>query len=105
MRHIHTKAFLKPKRNYRKMAMTGPTFQAVWEDSDSTATRMTIHCDDENPDLSRAVRVSWAAYQSRTKNKGLGLFIRHAHFERDHKILHAYKNIDITEHGVDPFVS
>ena len=84
--------------------MIGPTFQAIWEDKDSTTTRMTIHCDDEKLDLSRAVRISYAAYQSRHKGEGLGLFIRSAHFERDHKILQAYKDIDITEHGVDPFV-
>jgi len=91
----------KPKRTWKKMAMVGPTFQAEWPDG--TVTRMTTHCDDEKLDLSRGVRLSWYAYQSRTKGQGLDTTIKDARFERDKKILKTYKDINVTDHGVDPF--
>jgi hypothetical protein len=85
------------------MAMVGPTFHAVWPDG--TVTRMTTHCDDQKLDVGRGVRLSWAAYQSRTKGRGLDLHIKHAQFERDKKVLQTYTDLDITEYGVNPFQS
>jgi len=83
------------------MALVGPTFQAIWQDG--TVTRMTTHCDDEKLDLGRGVRLSWYAYQSRHKGHGKDTKIREARFERDKKILQTYSDVDVTDHGVDPF--
>ena len=82
------------------MAMVGPTFQAIW--TDGTVTRMTTHCDDENLDLARGVRMSWYAYQSRTKGNGNASCIKEGQFERDKKVLQIYKDLDVAEYGINP---
>jgi len=82
------------------MAMIGPTFQAIWPDG--TKTRMTVHCDDEKLDLGRGVRLSWAAYQSRTKGKGRDIRIKEGHFERDGMVFQTYENLYVGDHGINP---
>jgi hypothetical protein len=43
----------------------GTVFQAKW--SDGVVTRMSVFCGEGKLDLGRAVRLSWHAYDSRTK--------------------------------------
>jgi hypothetical protein len=70
----------------------GLVFQAEW--SDGITTRMSVFCDGGEPDLGRAVRVSRAAYESRTKGNGLAEQIIAGHFERDGLVLRRYQNIE-----------
>lgn len=70
-----------------KLATVGPTFVANW--SDGVQTRMSIHTNDEKPDLRRAIRVSHAAYDSRTKGWGFASIVSD-HFERGGKVLHRF---------------
>ena len=83
----------------RKKALSkvGPTFVARWTDGE--VTRMTIHCTDEKPDLGRAVRVSWAAYDARTKGQGFARAIEKGYFERDGIPLHEYAMVSVFDHG------
>ncbi len=82
------------KKREKKLKTVGPTFVAHWVDGQ--VTRMSIHTMDEAPDLRRAVRVSFAAYMSRTKEEGLPL-LKSGHFERNGEILfpHAYAGEDL----------
>lgn len=69
----------------KKLKTVGPTFVAYW--SDQVVTRMSIHTTDEKPDVERAIRVSRAAYESRTKYKGTAKLVR-GHFERGGRAFH-----------------
>ena len=82
----------------RKKALSkvGPTFVAKWMDGE--VTRMSIHCTDDNPDLVRAVRVSWAAYQSRTKGQSICHVIQDGRFERDGQCIHAYGQVFVPDY-------
>lgn len=84
----------KPRITSRSVLKTvGPTFVANW--ADDITTRMSIHTPDDNLDLKRAVRVSLAAYLSRTKGRGTA-HIDQAHFERDGRVLAAYGEMSPT---------
>lgn len=47
--------------------MTSPTFVAKF--SDNISTRMTCHCTPDHLDLARGIKLSKAAYASRTKKE------------------------------------
>ena len=86
----------KPRQRKSKLTCVGPTFRAVWPDGE--VTRMTIHCNDESPDIKRAVRVSWAAYESRCRRLNRTAIPDHiidGSFERDGVALHNYTDIDV----------
>ena len=76
----------------KKLKTVGPTFVALW--SDGVFTRMSIHTHAEKPDVGRAVRVSKAAYDSRTKGLGFatiscGWFERHGSMVGAHGVYQA----------------
>lgn len=77
----------KPRAKKTQLTTVGPTFVANW--SDGIVTRMSIHTSDEKPDLGRALRVSAAAHDSRTKGLSFAQ-ITSGHFERAGKVLHSY---------------
>ncbi len=77
----------KPRAKRVKLTKVGPTFVADW--SDGIRTRMSIHTNDEKPDLERAIKVSRAAYESRTKGLGFATMTQGT-FERDGETLHHY---------------
>ena len=72
----------------KKHRTVGPTFEARW--SDGIITRMSIYTTDENLDVGRAVRVSAAAYDSRTKGLGLAR-LESGHFDRAGQIIKTYE--------------
>lgn len=75
------------KPRTRKLNHVGPTFVAHW--SDGVITRMSIHTTDEKPDLERALLVSLAAYESRTRRQGLARIVE-GRFERAGNVLRTY---------------
>jgi len=90
---------VRKKSISRKKALetVGPTFVANW--NDGVVTRMSIHTRDENPDLGRAVRVSRAAYESRTKGRGIAKVIVDGYFTRDGELIHKYDEIFVDDFG------
>jgi hypothetical protein len=74
----------------------GIVFQAKW--SDGVVTRMSVFCGEGKLDLGRAVRLSWHAYDSRTKGKGTAKLIVAGQFESDGEVLQTYQTIDPCEH-------
>lgn len=83
------------KKAEKKLRTVGPTFAASW--SDGVVTRMSIHTHDEKPDVQRAVRVSKAAYDSRTKGLGFAK-LQAGHFERAGLILSRYEAKELARH-------
>jgi hypothetical protein len=83
--------------NQGETKMESPVFQAKW--SDGVVTRMNVFCGEGELDLGRAVRLSWHAYDSRTKGKGTAKLIVDGQFEtREGEVLRTYENIDPCEH-------
>jgi hypothetical protein len=80
----------------RETKMQSPVFQAKW--SDGVVTRMNVFCGEGGLDLGRAVRLSWHAYDSRTKGKGTAKLIVAGQFESEGEVLQTYENIDPCEH-------
>jgi hypothetical protein len=84
------------KPTEKKLKTVGPTFVAQW--SDGIVTRMSIYTHDEKPDIGRAVRVSKAAYDSRTKGNGLAR-PDHGWFERAGVVVGIQPRYDAKELG------
>src|SRR4051812_43838586 len=82
---VKASGFTVSKPREKKLKTVGPTFVAHW--LDGVVTRMSIHTTDENPDFRRAIRVSHAAYESRTKGLGFSTMITEGHFMRGNKTL------------------
>jgi hypothetical protein len=82
--------------HYRGTWRNSPVFQAKW--SDGVVTRMSVFCREGKLDLGRAVRLSWHAYDSRTKGKGTAKLIVAGQFESEGEVLQTYQNIDPCEH-------
>ena len=76
--------------------MSGPVFEAKWDDG--IVTRMSVFCTTAEPDLSRAVRLSWHAHDSRTKGRNPTAKIVSAQFEYNGAVLETYKTIDPDKH-------
>ena len=76
-----------------------PVFEAVWEDG--VKTRMSTYCVPAKLDLSRGVRLSAHAYDSRTKGRGKSRLIVKAHFESPDtgEVLAEYESINPRDHG------
>jgi hypothetical protein len=93
--------------------MHGIVFQAIWDDGQKT--RMSVFCESDPQslgplhdhgallNLGRAVRVSWAAYQSRTKGQGRSYLIKQGQFERNGLVLEKCEDINICDHGAAVF--
>lgn len=84
----------KKKASNKKPNGVGPTFVAHW--TDGVTTRMSICTPDHNPDMGLGVRVSQAAYDSRTKGLGYAT-IKSGHFERDGRVLRSYSERELAE--------
>lgn len=92
---VKSAGFNVSKPRAKKLTTVGPTFVANW--SDGVVTRMSIHTNDMRPDVGRAVRVSAAAYDSRTKGLGVAR-LESGSFERGGKVLHTYAGAELRPH-------
>jgi hypothetical protein len=78
-----------------------PTFVAIFDDADRTATRMTVWCGEHGDklDMGRGVRLAQHAYRQRLREPPA---LVRAHFKRNDQTLENYNAVQLTNGGAAP---